>query len=142
MKLSWWLNRGRTSWVRRAPDCIVGDRGFDSPGLTSTQGVKITEKWRYHFCTASGETFTWLRWPCKRAVVSPVGDIKIVHPISTFVLNTNWHWHWNKVLSLIWARVSSPYICTIIFLLFIAVYSHASKMLKNPLKTPAFPGLW
>ena len=48
----------------------------------------MTEKWRYFLCTASGETFAWLGWPRKLAVPSPLGDVKIVSPISTFVLNT------------------------------------------------------
>ena len=48
----------------------------------------MTEKWRYFLCTASSETFAWLGWPRKMAVPSPLGDVKIVSPISTFVLNT------------------------------------------------------
>ena len=51
--------------------------------------LKITEKWRYSLCTASGETFAWLGWPRKMAVpTTPVGDVNIVFPISTFVLET------------------------------------------------------
>ena len=48
----------------------------------------MTEKWRYFLCTASGETFARLGWPRKMVVPSPLGDVKIVSPISTFVLNT------------------------------------------------------
>ena len=82
------FNRGRISSVGRAFDCRTGGRGFDSRGRTITQGLKMTEKWRYFLCTASGETFAWLGWPRKMAVPSPLGDVKIVSPISTFVLNT------------------------------------------------------
>ena len=35
-------------------DCRAGGRGFDSWGRTNTQGLKITEKWRYSLCTATG----------------------------------------------------------------------------------------
>ena len=35
-------------------DCRAGSRGFDSWGRTNTQGLKITEKWRYSLCTATG----------------------------------------------------------------------------------------
>ena len=34
----------RVSTVGTALDCRVGGRGFDSPGWTNTQGLKITEK--------------------------------------------------------------------------------------------------
>ena len=58
------------------------------PGQVLRDGLKITGKWRYSLCTASGWTFAWLGWPRKMAVPSPVGDVKIlVSPISTFVLN-------------------------------------------------------
>ena len=83
-----------TSWPRRissvgiALDCRAGGRGFDSRDRTNTQGLKITEKWRYSLCTASGWTFAWLGWPGKMAVPSRVGEVKIVPPISAFVLNT------------------------------------------------------
>ena len=65
-------------------DWRVGGQGFDS------QGLKMTEKWRYCFCPANGWTFTWLGRPHKMAVPSPVGDVKIVSPINiiTVVLNT------------------------------------------------------
>ena len=33
-------------------------------------------------------SFTWLIWPCKREVLSPVVNIKTVSSISAFVLNT------------------------------------------------------
>ena len=82
------FNRGRISSVGRAFNCRAGGRRFDSLGRTITQGLKMTEKWRYSLCTASGETFAWLGWPRKMAVPSPLGDVKIVSPISTFVLNT------------------------------------------------------
>ena len=81
-------NRGRISSVGRAFDCRAGGRGFESRGRTITQGLKMTEKWRYFLCTASGETFAWLGWPRKMAVPSPLGEVKIVSPVSTFVLNT------------------------------------------------------
>ena len=54
---------------------------------SNTQGLKMTEKWRYCFCPANGSTFAWLEWSRKMAVSSPVGDVKIVSP-SAFVLNT------------------------------------------------------
>ena len=79
---------GRVSSVGRAFDFGAGGRGFNSQGRTNTQGLKITEKWRYFLCPAGGWTFAWLGWPRKMAVPSPLGDVKIVSPISTFVLNT------------------------------------------------------
>ena len=72
--------RGRISSVGRALDCRAGGRGFDSRGRTITQGLKMTEKWRYFLCTASGETFAWLGWPRKMAVPSPLGDVKYSVP--------------------------------------------------------------
>ena len=69
---------GRVSSVGRALDDKAGGRGFDSQGRTNTQGLKITEKWR----------FAWLGWSRKMVVPSPVKDVKIVSPSSTFVLNT------------------------------------------------------
>ena len=36
--------RSRVSTVGTALDCRAGGRGFDSPGPTNTQGLKITEK--------------------------------------------------------------------------------------------------
>ena len=47
-------NHGRISSVGTACDCRAGGRGFDSWGRTNTRGLKITEKWRYFLCTASG----------------------------------------------------------------------------------------
>ena len=82
------LNRGRISSVGRALDCRAGGRGFDSLGRTISEGLNITEKWRYSLCTPTGETFAWLGWPRKMAAPSPLGDVKMVSPISTFVLNT------------------------------------------------------
>ena len=82
------FDRGRFSSVGRVLDCRAGGRGFDSRGRTNTQGLKITEKWRYSLCPAGGWTFAWLGWPRKMAVPSPLGDVKIVSTISTFVLNT------------------------------------------------------
>lgn len=41
----------------------------------------------YSLCTASGWTFTWLGLTRKMTVPFPVGDVKIVSLISTFVLN-------------------------------------------------------
>ena len=46
-------------------DWRVGGQGFDS------QGLKMTEKWRYCFCPANGWTFARLGWPHKMAVPSP-----------------------------------------------------------------------
>ena len=69
--------RGRISSVGRALDGRAGGCGFD-PRAGNTQGLKITQKWR----------FAWLGWPRKVAVPSPVKDVKIVSPISTFMLYT------------------------------------------------------
>ena len=68
----------------RAFDCRAGGRGFDSRGRTITQSLKITEKWRYFLCTASGETFAWLGWPRKMAVPSPLEDVKYSVPNEHF----------------------------------------------------------
>ena len=84
--LSYYCNRGRIISVGRALDCRAGGSGFDSRNRTNTQGLKMTEKWRYCFCPANGWTFAWLGWPRKMAIPSPVGDVKIVSSISTFVL--------------------------------------------------------
>ena len=73
-------NRGRISSVGRALDCRAGGRGFDSQGRTNTQGLKITEKWRYSLCPESGWTFAWLGWPRKMAVPSPLGGVKYSVP--------------------------------------------------------------
>ena len=73
-------NRGRINSVGRALDCRVGGRGFDSRGRTNTQGLKITEKWRYSLCPESGWTFAWLGWPRKMAVPSPLGGVKYSVP--------------------------------------------------------------
>ena len=43
------------------------------------------EKSRYSLCTASGYTFAWFGKSRKMMVPSPVGDVKIMSPISTFV---------------------------------------------------------
>ena len=48
------LHRDRISSVGRALDWRAVGRGFDSRDRTITQGLKITEKWRYSLCTASG----------------------------------------------------------------------------------------
>ena len=55
--------------VGRALYCRTGGRGLDSRGRTNTQGLKITEKWRYW-------TFAWLGRSRKMAVLSPLGDVK------------------------------------------------------------------
>ena len=39
--------KSRISSVGRALDCRAGGRGFDFRSRTNTQGLKITEKWRY-----------------------------------------------------------------------------------------------
>ena len=68
--LSYYCYRGRIISVGRAFDCRAGGRGFDSRDRTNTQGVKITEKWRYFLCLANGWTLAWLGWPRKMAVPS------------------------------------------------------------------------
>lgn len=42
---NFFLNRGKISLVGRALDGRAGGRGFYSRGRTSSQGLKITEKW-------------------------------------------------------------------------------------------------
>ena len=71
---------GRISSSGSVLDCWVEGYGFDSRG-TNIQGLKITEKWRDCLYHAKGLTFTWLRWPHKMAVLSPVRDLKIVFSI-------------------------------------------------------------
>ena len=44
-----YIYRGRFSSVGRALYCRAGGRGFDSWDRTNTQGLKITEKWRFFF---------------------------------------------------------------------------------------------
>ena len=79
---------GLAQLVERFNKCWVRGRRLDSRGQTNTEGIKITEKWRYSFCTASSLPFTWLTWACKMAVpVQVVGDVKIVSPVSTFMLD-------------------------------------------------------
>ena len=64
---------------RLTASCRAEGFGFDFRGRTITiQGLKIIEKWRYSFCTASSWTFSRLWWPRKMEVPSPVGDVKIV----------------------------------------------------------------
>ena len=48
------FNRSRISSVVRALDCRAGGRGFDSRDGTNTQGLKMTDKWRYCLCCADG----------------------------------------------------------------------------------------
>ena len=58
--------------------CRAGGRGFDSRGRTNTRVLKMLEKWRYSLCPANGQTFAWLGWLRKMAVLSPVGDLTMV----------------------------------------------------------------
>ena len=58
------------------------------PSRTNTQSLKLTEKWGYFLCLANGSTFAYLGRQRKMAVPSPVGNVKIVSPISTSLLNT------------------------------------------------------
>ena len=83
-------HRGRIhNPVGRALDCRAGGVGFDFPNRNNTQGLEITEKWRYCLCCASGtETCALFGWPCKMAVPSALEDVKIVTSISTFMQNT------------------------------------------------------
>ena len=48
------FNLRRISTVGRALDCSAGGRGFDSRGRANTQGLNITEKWRYSLLSAVG----------------------------------------------------------------------------------------
>ena len=74
-------NCGRISSARKALDCRAGGGGFDPQGQTNTQGLKIAEKWSYSLCTVlhcgSNDHIKWRS-----------GDVKIVSPISTLLLNT------------------------------------------------------
>ena len=74
-------NCGRISSARKALDCRAGGGGFDPQGQTNTQGLKIAEKWSYSLCTVlhcgSNDHIKWRS-----------GDVKVVSPISTLLLNT------------------------------------------------------
>ena len=48
------FDHGRISSVGRALDCRAGGREFNSRDWTNTQGLKITEKWRYCLFPANG----------------------------------------------------------------------------------------
>ena len=85
------LDRDSISTVAQSVERVTAERevaGSILGARTNTQGLKISQKWRYSLCTASGLTFAWLGWPRKMAVPSPAGDVEMVSPISTFVLNT------------------------------------------------------
>ena len=71
------FNRSRISSVVRALDCGAGGRGFDSRDRNNTHGLKITGKWRYSLCLASGRTFAWLGWPRKMAGSRTYTDTQI-----------------------------------------------------------------
>ena len=65
----------RTHSVGRALVWRAKGRRLDSRCQTNTQGLKITEKWRYYLA--------WLGWPRKMAVPCTVGDVKMVSSIRT-----------------------------------------------------------
>ena len=54
----------------------------------NTQRLKNDWVMKVLLCPANDWTFAWLGWTRKLAVPSPVGDVKIASPSSTFVLNT------------------------------------------------------
>ena len=82
------IYRGRISSVGRALHLRGGGERFDFRVSTNTQGLKITEEWRYCLCSANGSKFAWLRRSRKMAARSPVADVKIYDPVvlSTLVL--------------------------------------------------------
>ena len=82
------IYRGRISSVGRALHFRGGGERFDFRVSTNTQGLKITEEWRYCLCSANGSKFAWLRRSHKMAARSPVADVKIYDPVvlSTLVL--------------------------------------------------------
>ena len=49
-----WLTAVGLNSVGRVLDCKAGGRRFNSRGWTNTQGVRITEQWRYCLCPANG----------------------------------------------------------------------------------------
>ena len=52
--------QGRTSSASRVMDCRQGRRGFDSRDQTNTQGLKMTEKWRYCLYAWSANCWTFI----------------------------------------------------------------------------------
>ena len=70
------IYRGRISSVGRALHCGGEGQQFDFRVRTNTQGLKITEEWRYCLCCANGSKFAWLRRSRKMAARSPVADVK------------------------------------------------------------------
>ena len=65
------LHHNRISSVR-VLDYRAGGLRFDFWDQTNTQGLNMTEKWRYCLCPAN--SFAWLWWPRKMAVPTPAGD--------------------------------------------------------------------
>ena len=82
------FNCGRTNSVCRVLDCRAGGRRFDSRGRTHTQVLKKLRNEGTAFALQSAGPLGGLVDHVEMAVLSPVGDVKIVSPISTFVLNT------------------------------------------------------
>lgn len=63
-------------------------RRFNPRDQNNTQCLEISKKWRYCLWLPNSKTFAWLRWPRVEIVISsPVGYIKTVSSITTFVLN-------------------------------------------------------
>ena len=79
---------GRTRSVGRALDCRAGGHRFNSWGWTNTQGLKITEKVQSAYALQMAGPSHGSDDHIKMAVPSPARDVKILTPISTFVLNT------------------------------------------------------
>ena len=79
---------GRTSSVGRVLYCRAGGRRFDSQGRANTQSIKITEDEGTAFALQTVGPLRGSDDHVETAVPSPLGDVKIVSPISTFVLNT------------------------------------------------------
>ena len=94
-------HRGRISSVGRALDCRAAGRGFDSRGRTNTQGLKITEKWRYFLCPAGGWTFAGsddhVKWRSRqktsvRAALNFIALIPSCSICSSNVGKSFWSW--------------------------------------------------
>ena len=83
------INCSRISSVSSRLDCGARGHGYDSQGRTNTQGLKITEKWRYFLCPVKvarpscGSDYHKKQQSCLQLETQ-----KIVSPISNFILNT------------------------------------------------------
>ena len=89
VQLGWMatLTSRQDDWAQSV-EHLTAERYKVAGSIPWTYTHQWTLKWRYCLCSAAnGRTFAWLRWPRKMAVRSPVGNVKIVSSISTFLLN-------------------------------------------------------